>query len=252
MRRPRGVLPLALVVICAACTDTSQKPPPVPADAIPAGTRIGTAAITGRVLFSGTVKPPEAISMSSDAACHKKQDGEPTREDLLVGAGGALRNVFVHVATGLEGRHFAPPAVPVQLDQRGCTYRPHVVGLQVGQQLLLVNSDPTLHNVHTLSTANKPFNFGMSVEGQKSARYFAAPEVMIRTKCDVHPWMGSWIGVVPHPFFAVTGADGAFSLSGLPAGQYVIEAWHETAGAQRQTVSLADGETKEITFTYAK
>src|SRR5262249_18410636 len=123
----------------------------------------------------------------------------------VVGHGGALKYVLVRVAAGLEGRRFAPPAQSVMLDQHGCTYRPHVVGVQVGQQLLITNSDPTLHNVHTESRANKPFNFGMAIQGQKSPRYFSAPEVMIRAKCDVHPWMAAWIGVVEHPFFSVTG-----------------------------------------------
>jgi plastocyanin len=255
-----ALVALALGAALAACGDSTQKPPPVPPDAIPAGTVLGSATITGRAVFTGTAPQPVPISMSSDAACHKSQGartgeqgekGELVKEDLVVGAGGALKYVFVRVVEGLPGKSFAPPAEPVTLDQRGCTYRPHVVGVQVGQQLLLVNSDPTLHNVHTVSQANKPFNFGMSVQGQKSARYFSAPEVMVKARCDVHPWMASWIGVVEHPFFAVTGDDGRFVLKGLPAGEYTIEAWSETLGTQKQTVTVSEGETKEITLTFA-
>ena len=219
---------------------------------MPAGTAVGDATISGRVGYHGAPPAPQAIDMASDAACHKSRQGDPHREDLLVGPGGGLRNVFVHVASGLEDRAFAPPSVPVTLDQRGCVYTPHVVGLQVGQPLLLINSDPTLHNVHTASQQNAPFNFGMSVQGQRAERYFHHPEVMIKAKCDVHPWMSSYIGVVAHPFFAVTGDDGAFVLRGLPAGSYTVEAWHETLGRQAQTVTLAAAEGREISFAFPK
>src|SRR5678815_2167046 len=249
--RVAWVLARVTVAAClVACGDTGQKPPPVPADAIPAGTVLGSASIMGRATYSGPAMAPAEINMSSDATCKAGHEGEPRKEDLVVGDGGALKYVFVRVTTGLEGRHFAPPAEPVVLDQRGCTYRPHVVGIQVGQQLTLLNSDPTLHNIHTTSLANKPFNFGMSVEGQKSPRFFSAPEVMIKTKCDVHPWMAAWIGVVEHPFFAVTGEDGRFTLKGLPAGEYTIEAWSETLGTKKTVVKVSDGESKEVSFVF--
>jgi len=243
---------LGMLGMATGCADPARTPPVVPAGAIPAGTVLGTAAITGKALFAGTPKAPESINMSSDATCHGRAESAPVREDLVVGQGGELKSVFVHVAGGLPATPFAPPAQAVTLDQRGCIYRPHVVGLQVGQQLLLVNSDPTLHNVHTVSTANKPFNFGMSIEGQKAPRYFHAPEVMVKAKCDVHPWMASYIGVGGHPFFAVTGDDGCFTIRGLPAGEYAIEAWHETAGVLKQSVPLSDGETKDISFTFGR
>ncbi len=251
MKRP---LPIAAALFAAAgilsCSDPSKQPPPVPAGALPAGTVLGSATIAGRVTYGGAPPTPLAINMASDSACHAKHDGDPVREDLVVGANGELQYVFVHVASGLEGKAFAPPDQPAQLDQRGCTYRPHMIGLQVGQPLLLVNSDPTLHNVHTVSQANTPFNFGMSVQGQKATRYFHEPEVMVKARCDVHPWMASYIGVVAHPFFAVTGDDGTFTLAGLPAGEYVVEAWHEKLGTLKQTVKLADGEHRQIAFAF--
>ena len=251
MTRP---LPIAVALLAAAsilsCSDPAKQPPPVPPGALPAGTVLGSATITGRVTYGGAPPTPLAINMASDAACHANHDGDPVREDLVVGAGGALQYVFVQVVSGLPDKAFAPPAQPVQLDQRGCTYHPHMIGLQVGQPLLLVNSDPTLHNVHTVSQVNASFNFGMSVQGQKATRYFHKPEVMVRAKCDVHPWMASYIGVVAHPFFAVSGSDGAFTLAGLPAGEYVIEAWHERLGTLKQTVKLDDGERRQIVFEF--
>jgi len=240
----------ALLACACSCADPTRVPPPVPPGAIPAGAVLGTGAIKGRVAYTGAPREPQPISFSSDAACHKQRQGEPLREDLVVGASGALRYAFVHVAGGLEGRVFAPPEGPSTLDQRGCVYLPHVLGIQVGQPLLILNSDPTLHNVHVTAEQNKAFNFGMSVQGQKATRYFSAPEVMIRAKCDVHPWMISFIGVVAHPFYDVTGEDGRFSIEGLPAGTYVVEAWQESLGARRETVSLSEGDQREVDFTF--
>ncbi len=247
----QGLLASALAAgVCLACAGASEKPPPVPAGAIPAGTTLGTAAIVGRAAFEGTPAAAEAINLSSDPACRSAHEGEASREDLVVAPDGALRYVFVHVAAGLPDRPFAPPDQAVPLDQRGCVYRPHVVGVQMGQPVLIVNSDPTLHNVHTVSQANKPFNFGMAVKGQKATRYFSSPEVMIRVTCDVHPWMVSFIGVAAHPFHAVTEVDGAFALEGLPAGTYVVDAWHEKLGTLRQTVTVSDGQRRSIAFSF--
>ncbi|HET6373074.1 MAG TPA: carboxypeptidase regulatory-like domain-containing protein [Candidatus Polarisedimenticolia bacterium] len=250
MTRQVAAVAAFLAVMAAGCGDPTQQPPSVPPGALPTGAVIGGAAISGRATFAGSAPAPEPINMGSDATCHTKQEGEPLREDLLVGADGSVKNVFVHVVSGLEGRVFAPPAEPVSLDQRGCLYKPHVAGIQVGQPLLIINSDSTLHNVHAVTTVNKGFNFGMSVEGQKITRYFHRPEIMVKAKCDVHPWMAMYLGVVEHPFFSVTGQDGRFSIAGLPAGTYVLEAWHEKLGTTRQTVTLGDGEKKEISFTF--
>jgi plastocyanin len=240
---------LTLALAFARCGESANQPPAAPANAIPAGTAVGTASIEGRVIYSGTAPAPEPIRTDSDAACRHKQDQAPVRETLLVGPEGGLSGVYVHVASGLGDRVFAPPKEPVTLDQRGCTYRPHVIGVQVGQPLRLLNSDPTLHNVHTISKDNRPFNFGMPVEGQQVTKFFTKPEV-VKAKCDVHPWMAAVIGVSADPFFHVTGTDGAFSLRGLPAGTYEIEAWHESLGTKRETVTLGDGEAKTITFTW--
>lgn len=248
----RRAVPLLLIAAALAlsCAGPSQEPPPVPTGAIPAGTTVGSASIQGRVLFTGEAPEPETISMRSDAGCARHGGEGNTKEDLVVASDGAVKNAFVHVASGLGDRAFAPPSEPVTLDQRGCIYRPHVTGVQVGQPLKILNSDPTLHNVHTVSESNKPFNFGMSVEGQQAVRYFHNPEIMVRAKCDVHPWMSSYIGVVAHPFFAVTGEDGSYELAGLPAGTYEIEVWHEKLGTLSATVTLSDDEAREVPFAF--
>ncbi len=239
-----------LIPIAVGCAGQGERPPEIPPDALPAGTVIGEGTIHGRVVYEGVAPEPEPISMQSDANCQRSHTGTATRETLLVGEEGALRNVFVRVAVGFDGR-FAPPEEPVQLDQAGCRYTPHVVGLQVGQPLLVINSDPTLHNVHSVSTANPAFNFGMAVQGQRATRYFGSEEIMIKVKCDVHPWMAAWIGVLWHPFFDITGEDGLFSIEGLPAGTYTLEAWHESLGTARREVVLSEGAREQVAFSFA-
>jgi len=231
------------------CATPGERPPEIPPEAVPAGTLLGQGSLGGRVTFRGTVPEPETISMHSDAICQRSHETPATRETLLVGPGGALRNVFVRISEGIDGR-FAPPATPVRLDQSGCRYTPHVVGVQVGQPLLIINSDQTLHNVHSVSQANRPFNFGMTVKGQQATRYFAHEEIMVKVKCDVHPWMGAFIGVLWHPYFSVTDDEGRFSLEGLPAGNFTVEAWHESLGSKSQTVTLGDNERKELSFVF--
>jgi hypothetical protein len=247
----KGSIRLAGALLSAAILNgcAEQGPPPPPPGAVPAGQPIGSGEIAGMVTFVGAVPPPEVINMSSDGVCQSRSSGQ-TREDIVVGAGGGTKNVFVHVASGLSGRVFAPPKTAVTLDQRGCTYRPRVVGVQVNQPLEIINSDPTLHNVHSMPAGNQPFNVGMPVEGMRVRKWFTRPEVMVRMKCDLHNWMTAWVGVVDHPFHAVSGEDGRFALRGLPAGEYVVEAWHETFGAQRSTVRMEEGERKQIAFEF--
>ena len=137
------------------------------------------------------------------------------------------------------------------IDQNGCLYHPRVQGMQTGQPLLIRNSDDTLHNIHCLAEKNAAFNLGQPTKGMESKKVFTQPEVMMRFKCDVHSWMTAYVGVLEHPFFSVTGDGGTYSLEKLPAGEYIIEAWHEKYGAQQQRIAVAKDETKTITFEFA-
>ncbi|MFO0980887.1 MAG: carboxypeptidase regulatory-like domain-containing protein [Planctomycetota bacterium] len=212
----------------------------------------GTATIKGVVKWSGALPTRRVMDMAADAKC-KEAHAEPVLdESTVVNANGTLKNVFVWVKTGLEAFEFAPPTEPVVLDQKGCMYHPHVVGIQVGQPLVIRNSDSLLHNIHGYPTKNKTFNVGQATQGLEHKLTFTAPEVMIRVKCDVHGWMSSHIGVVPHPFFAISGEDGSFTIAHLPAGSYGVEAMHELLKDKSQAVELKDGETKEIEFTFSK
>ncbi len=210
----------------------------------------GPGSVKGRARFEGAAPAAQAIKMAADPIC-MREGKDAASEAILVGSDGSLQNVFVYVKDGLGGRTFPVPATPVVLDQKGCRYRPHVFGVQVGQAVEIVNSDPTLHNVHALPKANAEFNFGQPVQGMRARRTFARPEVMVPVRCDVHSWMSSYAGVLTHPFFAVTKADGSFEITRLPAGTYVLEAWHERLGTRTQQITVDDkkGATAAFSFT---
>lgn len=180
----------------------------------------GTATITGKLLFSGKPLATAPVKMSAECqALHG--DHPPVDESFVLNTNGTLRYAFVYLKEGVTG-NYPPPSEPVELDQVHCTYTPHVIGVQAGQPIDIKNSDDLLHNVRAVTKNNEPFNFVQISKGAVDRKVFNNPEIMVQMKCDVHPWMSSYIGVVAHPFFAVTGEDGSFRLSNLPAGTYTI------------------------------
>jgi plastocyanin len=208
-----------------------------------------TATISGKVVFSGTPPSGDRLMMDADPICKMIHSADVLSQASEVNADGTLPHVFVYVKEGAGGDH-PTPKDPVTIDQVGCMYEPHVFGVQVGQGIRIVNSDDTLHNVHAVPKDNKQFNLAMPFKGMELTKKFNTPEVMVKFKCDVHPWMNAYVGVVAHPFFAATGNSGSFTLPKLPAGTYTLEAWHETYGTQTQAVTVANNETKDITFTF--
>ena len=226
-------------------------PAPSAPGAIPAGQSIGSASVTGRALFRGKAPKRRPIAMSADPGCKHPGGGETLSDDVLISADGALQNVWVRVVSGLGDKTFGPPAEPVALDQTGCSFTPHAATAQTAQTILFKNGDSVAHNVHALPKANPGFNVTLPPSGKPSERRFTKPEA-VRVKCDIHPWMGSWVLVHDAPFQSLTGEDGRFAIRGLPAGTYEIEAWHERLGAAaRQSVTLGDGEEKAIDFSFA-
>ena len=223
----------------------SASPEPVE-ESVPTG----SAGISGKVTVEGDVPEAEVIRMNADPVCVQETSGDQLTEFFLLGEEGALGNVFVYVKEGVSGT-FDPPSPAVTMDQKGCRYNPHVFGVQVGQTVTIVNSDPTLHNVHALPANNEEFNMGQPVQNMKMDRTFDTEEIMVPFKCDVHGWMNAYVGVLSHPFFAVSGEGGSFSIDNLPAGDYVVEAWHEKLGTQTQNVTVGDGEKQEISFTFS-
>lgn len=209
-----------------------------------------TAAITGTIHFEGQAPQPKPLQQ--DRECRALHDQQFFVQDVVVNDNSTLKWVFVYVKSGLGDRKFPTPSQSVEFDQHGCRYDPHVFGIQAGQTLKILNSDPLLHNIHALPKDNRPFNFGMPKKGDVREQSFKVPEVMVKIKCDVHPWMGAYCGVLNHPYFSVSGDDGTFSIENLPPGQYVIEAWHETYGTMTQTITVGENETKVADFTYGK
>ncbi len=207
------------------------------------------ATITGSITFEGTPPANEPIDMSEEPTCAEANEA-PTKETVVAGANGELANVFVYVKEGLPAVEWATPAEAVTIDQHGCHYVPHVLTVQTGQPLNIKNSDGILHNINTQPTANQGFNISQPVT-METERTFSAAEVMIPVKCDVHGWMEAFIGVQDHPYMAVSGTDGSFTLANLPPGTYTIEAWHEQYGTQTQSVTVGPQESTAISFTFS-
>jgi plastocyanin len=244
---------VAISAAVAACggsdTANSARPaaPPPGAKKVDSST---AGSIAGKVTIEGTVPPASPISMSSDPACASaNKDGAVS--DTFVVKDGGLDNVFVYIKDDLGAKYlFDTPTTPATIDQKGCHYVPHVLGVRVGQPLQITNDDSTMHTVHGSGRSNQEFNFSQPMTGLKNTVAFTTPEVLLPVKCDVHPWMHAFIGVVNHPYFAVTNNGGTFDLSSVPPGTYTVEAVHEKLGTQTQTVTLGDKEKKEITFTF--
>ena len=218
---------------------------PVPAPAPAAGT--GT--VSGKAILSGPAPQNDPIAVDSVAECAAMHGNGMTAETVVVSGKGELKNVIVSVSSGLNGP-FQVPAEAAVIDQKGCQYTPHVLAIMTGQKLLIRNDDPFLHNVHSLSTDNPAFNFGQpNKDPGKDAGTFKSVE-NFRVKCDVHPWMSMSIAVFDHPFFAVTGDDGSFTLPPLPAGTYTLTFWHEKYGTQDKEVIVEPGKKAEVKVTF--
>jgi plastocyanin len=244
-----------LLTVCSKGDNGSvQAAPPAAQPAAPtADASAAGGTITGKIKFTGTAPRNPAIDMSEEAVCKAKyKTAPPTEENVVAGPANALANVFVYVSAGVPaGQSFPAPTTPVVLDQDGCRYHPHVFGVMVGQPIEIRNSDPVLHNIKAVAKKNRPFNVSQPTAGMKTTRTFAAAEVMVNLECNVHGWMKSYVGVRPDPFFAVSGTDGSFSITGLPPGTYTIEAWHEKFGTQTATVTIAGTESKTANITFA-
>jgi hypothetical protein len=208
--------------------------------------------ITGKIAFEGDAPKAKKLKMDADPACHAMHADTPvTSEEVVVNANGTLKNVFVYLKSGVTGTYEAPKT-PVTIDQKGCTYHPHVFGMQAKQPLVIKNSDDTLHNIHAVPTNNEEFNKGQPSGSADLKKTFTKADVMVKFKCDVHPWMTAYVGVLEHPFFAVSGDDGTFTIKGVPAGEYEIEAWHEKYGAKIEKIKVGAGESKTQDFKFSK
>ncbi len=208
--------------------------------------------IRGAIRFQG--RPPEmaTVDFSSNPQCEREHPKPVKAETVVINSNGTLRDTLVWIKSGLPAARWAAPAQAVKLDQSGCVYKPHVLALMVDQQLDIANSDPVNHDVHVEASANPASNDSEPPRAETLQRRFAVQEIWFPITCSVHPWMRSYISVVAHPFFAVTGTDGSYELRGVPPGSYVVETIQEKYGRQQQHVTVTARQTAIADFTYAE
>lgn len=252
MRLCRRVILVGLLACSAACgAGVADRPKTTPG----AGKKVDAAtagSIGGLITFEGV--PPAGVPLKLSKDCVANAGPNPQSDAVLVSADGGLQNAFVYVKDGLDPSYvYDMPAGPVELDQRGCVYSPRVLGVRVGQAIDVVNSDATLHNVHAMPMVNQEFNKSQPVQNSRMLHTFTAPEVMVRFMCNVHNWMTSYVGVMEHPYFAVTDAAGRFEIKNLPPGAYIVEAWHEKFGRKTAKITVGDkqAQTMSLAFTAA-
>lgn len=241
----------AAALVLIAC---QPAPPAPPSPMAPAFFQVDAATagiVRGRVTLNGRAPAPTRLPIDEDVTCAQLNPQGLSSEEFAVGRRGELANAFVYVKRGLEGKTFAPPpkTETVAIDQRRCRFAPHVFGIRQGQTLRVVNSDPLTHNIHPQPKNNREWNQSQEEGAVALERRFMFPELMIRIKCNVHPWMRAYVNVMEHPYFAVTGADGAFEIASLPPGDYVIEALHEKAPPSEQSVRVAPSSQSAIDFS---
>ncbi|HVO81233.1 MAG TPA: carboxypeptidase regulatory-like domain-containing protein [Terriglobales bacterium] len=241
------LLGLWLLVGCSK-KETTEEQPAAPAAAQPAATPIDpntVASVSGTVKFEGTAPKPAKIDMSQDPACK----GVNTAETVVVDNGN-LANVFVYVKDGLGDRTFDVPTAPAVINQQGCRYHPHVLGVMAGQMVQIKNDDPTTHNIHPTPKDNREWNESQPPQAAPIEKSFAREEIMLPVKCNQHPWMKMFINVVKSPFYAVTGPDGKYEIKGLPPGDYTIALVQEKLGEQDQKVTLAAKDSKTVDASF--
>ena len=201
--------------------------------------------ISGAVLFKGTAPKPKRLKVTKDK---RRCDKSPKFDQSLVVKDGKLANVVVYISDVKGGKKMEVKGVT--FDQNGCEYQPHVLAVPAGAEVAILNPDKVLHNIHTYSKINKPMNRAQPKFKKKLKVKFEKPEIM-EVKCDVHGWMSGWIFVAGNPYYSVTGEDGAFSLTDLPAGKYKVEIWHEKLGKQTKEVEVKAGETAKLDIEFA-
>jgi hypothetical protein len=247
-----SLLAMTLIAGCGGSNDSDI--PPAPSGGASGGGNTfdmskANATVNGKIGFEGTPPPNEKVQMSSDPYCAMHAADYPTVETVIVKDGG-LDNVIVFVSSGLpSGTSYRTPTEPVEINQEHCHYIPHVFTMMTNQPLEVKNSDMTLHNIHAWTEKNPPFNVGQSVKGLVNKTKFAKPEFPLPIRCDVHRWMGAFVGVFDHPFHTVSKNGGTFELK-LPPGNYEITAWHEKFGKKTAMVQVADNDKKDLSFSF--
>ncbi len=236
-----------------AVAETAPAVPTITATSTVAPTEVGSGSgsVHGVISFEGT--PPTMKKLLLPGPCAKQFKGDAYSNEVIIN-NGKIENVLVRISKGLEGKTFdrTAPKKAVELDQRGCIYRPRVVASMVGQEVVFINSDPLFHNVKSVTNNNQKFNMAMPKQGQRETKVFHTPEMFLQAKCSVHPWMGAYVAIFDHPFYSVSNAQGEFRILNLPAGTYTLEIWHEVFGTQTQEITVKDKDDLAYNFTFKK
>jgi plastocyanin len=203
--------------------------------------------VSGKVTYTGTPAKQKPISMSKEPSCEKQHTTPVSTETVVTGAGNTLQNVVVYISAGADDAN--APAQAVTFTQKGCQYIPHVIALHTGQELDVLNSDQTSHNIHPLAKVNREWNKSQPPGAPPIKDKFDAPE-FISVKCNIHPWMHGWFAVLKTNHYSISGDNGSFSLPDLPPGKYTITAWHEDYGTKTQDVTITGNETKTLDFSF--
>jgi hypothetical protein len=233
-------------------TDTAKAPEtaaPAAGGAAATPDEANGGTITGKVAFTGDAPKMATLDMSATPFCMRAHPTAQKSEEVVVNGNGTLKNAFVWVKSGLPDKQWQVPSNAVTLDQKGCMYAPHIVAVMTGQNIDIKTSDATNHNIHPQPTVNQEWNESQPPGSEDKMKSFPRQEVWIPVKCNIHPWMRSYIAVVGHPFFAVTGDDGTFTIKGLPPGTYTVEMVHEKYGKQEQQITVGAKESKTADFT---
>ncbi|HET9131284.1 MAG TPA: hypothetical protein VFO86_10070 [Terriglobia bacterium] len=241
---------MCMVLVLAGCSSNA----PLPLNDSAASATIynpatATSRVFGSIKFEG--KPPEMAPLKAGGSRFCVMNARNlSEEDVLVTKDGKLRNVIVYVKSGFEGKTYSAPDQPAVLDQQKCVYVPHVLTIMTKQKLSVRNSDATFHNVHGMPQSNKVFNFAQTDKGAENTVTFDHAEMPFPAGCDLHKWMGVWIGVFDHPFHSTSGESGNYELK-LPPGKYEIAAWHEKYGEKVSTVEIGDKAEQHLDFSFA-
>jgi hypothetical protein len=241
------------MISCGGSSSTTSEQPAAGAPAAGGGTAVDAStagSVTGTIKLDGTPPKMKVINMAAEPACAKVHTTPAMTEDVVPGDGGTLQNVIVYLKGDFSQYKIDVPTTPVEIDQKGCQYQPHVLALMTNQPLQVVNSDMTTHNIHPVPKNNREWNESQPPGSQPINQTFAREEIAIPVKCNVHPWMKAYIGVIGSPYFQVPGKDGSFELKNVPPGTYTVEAWHESLGTQDAMVTIGPKESKAVTITF--
>ncbi|HZI57485.1 MAG TPA: carboxypeptidase regulatory-like domain-containing protein [Verrucomicrobiae bacterium] len=243
---PSALLAILLSIGCSKSQPTTEQPAAAPKPATISIDAATAGGVSGVVSFKGVAPKIKPLDMTADPGCPTA----PQPSDAVLVNNGKLANVFVYVKEGLPQGNFAVPTDPVTLDQKGCRYSPHMLGIMAGQPLKITNTDTADHNIHDMPSKNQAFNESQMPTDKPITKTFPTPEMMIPVQCNQHPWMRAYINVMTHPYFAVSGADGKYEIKNLPPGDYTLVAVHEKFGEQTMKVKVGPKMDTDARFAF--